>query len=42
MTIVNSCFVAWVQFLGGVETIQYTLALIFVFMIIMILFKITI
>jgi len=41
MTIINASFVAWVGFLGGVSTIHYTLALLFLFVVVYILLKIT-
>lgn len=41
MIVVNSCFIAWVKFLGGVATIHYLLSFLFIFTIIYIFYKIT-
>lgn len=41
MTVINSVFVAWVQYTGGIEVIHYTLSLLFIFVVLYVLLKIT-
>jgi len=41
MTVINSVFVAWVQYMGGVEVIHYTLSLLFIFTVLYVILKIT-
>jgi len=41
MTVIDSIFVAWVQYLGGVAVIQTILSLLFLFVIVFVFLKIT-
>jgi hypothetical protein len=41
MTIINASFIAWVKFLGGESTIHYTLSILFLFVLVYVLLRIT-